>query len=32
MDKIDKDNFENALTIVENGYYLKKENCYILEF
>lgn len=26
------DNFENALTIVENGYYLKKENCYILEF
>lgn len=25
MDKIDKDNFENALTIVENGYYLKKK-------
>lgn len=32
MDKTDKDNFENALTKVENGYYLRKENCYILDF
>lgn len=26
------DSFENALTKVENGFYLKKENCYILDF
>ena len=32
MDDIDKENFENALTKVENGYYLRKENCYILDF
>lgn len=32
MDGIDKENFENALTKVENGYYLAKENCYILDF
>lgn len=32
MDDINKDNFENALTKVENGFYLKKENCYILDF
>ena len=32
MDNIDKDNFENALYKVENGFYLKKENCYILDF
>ena len=24
--------FKNALTKVENGYYLRKENCYILDF
>lgn len=32
MDKTDEENFENALIMVENGYYLKKENCYILDF
>lgn len=32
MDDIDKDNFENALNKIENGYYLKEENCYILDF
>lgn len=32
MDKTDKNNFENALDKVENGYYLKEENCYILDF
>lgn len=32
MDKTDEENFENALDMVENGYYLKKENCYILDF
>lgn len=32
MDKTDEENFNNALNKVENGYYLEKENCYILDF
>ena len=32
MDKTDKENFENALNKIENGYYLEKENCFILDF
>ena len=32
MDKTDKANFENALDKDANGYYLKKENCFILDF
>lgn len=32
MDNTDKDNFYNALIKVENGFYLKEEKCYILDF
>lgn len=32
MDETDKVNFDIALDKVENGFYLKKEKCYILDF